>query len=319
MDSSFQEVAERIAFLGCRYWMVPLLGVEAAGVSLPVTARGAILDSSSAFSLVTERDFLIFQVSARTCLASVAAQLLPLAAAHARHAWKWPWSVTPQRWKALIQPLCVCYSKTHWEKSAMSPTRVLQSRAGCAVAAGSVILSPDWVLPSHWGLWKHHRPAKPHSHTRRPQLHAHTPELCGPGSLSCPFWDQSCLDLPAPSMVPVQDMYLIHDSLTAEQVCGGDCWSQPCDSVSHAADGHMLTPALRLCRSQAPPVHWGSSPGRQTTRSCWAPLSCARTSPRTPTTPPAAPPMCPLRPLHQPTAPQPVSSCNPSQPCHGLP
>ena len=49
--------------------MVPLLGVEAAGVSLPVTARGAILDSSSAFSLVTDRDFLIFQVSSRACVA----------------------------------------------------------------------------------------------------------------------------------------------------------------------------------------------------------------------------------------------------------
>ena len=52
-----------------RYWMVPLLGVQAGSVSLPVTARGAILDSSSAFSLVTDKDFLIFEVSSSACVA----------------------------------------------------------------------------------------------------------------------------------------------------------------------------------------------------------------------------------------------------------
>ena len=54
---------------GHRYWMVPLLGVQAGGVSLPVTARGAILDSSSAFSLVTDKDFLIFEVSSQAWVA----------------------------------------------------------------------------------------------------------------------------------------------------------------------------------------------------------------------------------------------------------
>ncbi len=53
--------------------MVPLLGVQAGGVSLPITARGAILDSSSAFSLVTDKDFLIFEVSTHAWVAYVGA------------------------------------------------------------------------------------------------------------------------------------------------------------------------------------------------------------------------------------------------------
>lgn len=63
----------------CRYWMVPLLGVHAAGVSLPITAQGAILDSSSAFNLVTDRDFLVLEVS-------TGGHVVPLVAAHATRA-----------------------------------------------------------------------------------------------------------------------------------------------------------------------------------------------------------------------------------------
>ena len=54
----------------CRYWMVPLSGMQAGGVSLPIAARGAILDSSSALSLVTDRDFIVFEVSAQATVFS---------------------------------------------------------------------------------------------------------------------------------------------------------------------------------------------------------------------------------------------------------
>jgi hypothetical protein len=43
--------------------MVPLVGMQAGGSALPITARGALLDSSAALSLVTDRDFLALQVS----------------------------------------------------------------------------------------------------------------------------------------------------------------------------------------------------------------------------------------------------------------
>ena len=59
--------------------MVPLLGVQAAGVSLPVTARGAILDSSSALNLVTDRDYLVFEVSAGGHMETLVAARGPLA------------------------------------------------------------------------------------------------------------------------------------------------------------------------------------------------------------------------------------------------
>ena len=62
-------------FRACRYWMVPLLGVQAGSVALPITARGAILDSSSALNLVTDRDFALFEVSSLACR-------LPMVAAH---------------------------------------------------------------------------------------------------------------------------------------------------------------------------------------------------------------------------------------------
>ena len=42
--------------------MVPLLGMQAGSVALPISARGATLDSSSALSLVTDRDFVSFEV-----------------------------------------------------------------------------------------------------------------------------------------------------------------------------------------------------------------------------------------------------------------
>jgi hypothetical protein len=41
-----------------RYWMLPLLGVRIGGLSVSVTARGAILASGSALNLLTARDFL---------------------------------------------------------------------------------------------------------------------------------------------------------------------------------------------------------------------------------------------------------------------
>ena len=42
--------------------MVPLLGMQAGSVALPISARGATLDSSSALSVVTDRDFVSFEV-----------------------------------------------------------------------------------------------------------------------------------------------------------------------------------------------------------------------------------------------------------------
>lgn len=38
--------------------MVPLMGVRVGGAAVPVTARGAILHSGSALSLLTSKDFL---------------------------------------------------------------------------------------------------------------------------------------------------------------------------------------------------------------------------------------------------------------------
>lgn len=68
--------------------MVPLLGVQAGGVSLPITARGAILDSSSAFSLVTDKDFFVFEVSSHARVTCTGGPDLPLRAAHAARALK---------------------------------------------------------------------------------------------------------------------------------------------------------------------------------------------------------------------------------------
>lgn len=48
--------------------MVGLSGLQAGGASLPISARGAILDSSSALNLLTDRDFLALEVKAPSVL-----------------------------------------------------------------------------------------------------------------------------------------------------------------------------------------------------------------------------------------------------------
>ena len=57
----------------------------------------------------------------------------------------------------------------------------LRSHACSAVAAGSVILASNWIVPSHRGLCQYHLPAKPHCLSRQPQLHSHAPKLRDPG------------------------------------------------------------------------------------------------------------------------------------------
>lgn len=69
-----QEDGTQLTWPACRYWMVPLSGMQAGGVSLPIAARGAILDSSSALSLVTDRDFIVFEVSIQATVFSELAQ-----------------------------------------------------------------------------------------------------------------------------------------------------------------------------------------------------------------------------------------------------
>lgn len=68
------EDGTQLTWPACRYWMVPLSGMQAGGVSLPIAARGAILDSSSALSLVTDRDFIVFEVSAQATVSLDLAQ-----------------------------------------------------------------------------------------------------------------------------------------------------------------------------------------------------------------------------------------------------
>ena len=56
-----------------------------------------------------------------------------------------------------------------------------------AVAARSVLFSPDWVLPSHRRLRQYHCPAQPHCVSWYPQLHTDAAELRRPGSDTLPI------------------------------------------------------------------------------------------------------------------------------------
>lgn len=161
--------------------MVPLVGMQAAGSALPITARGALLDSSDALSLVTDRDFLalqvsiprehkVFQMACGTHHSSIGGTECTAVDTEEKGSPAWH--------ARLCRQMCYLGSR--------KPSVVTSVNMCCAVHTWSVVLGAERCLPDHRGLCKHLRPAQSHHHAGKLQLHPHTSAVCGPGACLLP-------------------------------------------------------------------------------------------------------------------------------------